>query len=661
MEENIKIEEEFRNLHKDYRYKQIKLLFEKLFLKKDYSLGQKFNSKVWFLDKIIKENENKNREKNTFLSNESSYDISIENNTMLQKEIIFNSNKNQKEVKRISKINENIDNINKEIKEMNDFSILKTNLLIEIINMLPLSDDFLLKEENFKQNLLFFSITNKKYKSSTKSLLEDKFKFDIYVCDFIKGICDILLFSQIQINKHIEILNSINGISLQSELKNCLLKINNLEEHIKQNLEESKLNKKVYEELKREQEETYNGKSFIKFNIFKINNFPKGLFKFKLLLKELNSDYNVVSYFRNTLNNSIIEIKKSNECINFSSANINKGEYSFENVYLYSIQQEALLSHMKTNIIKEKIIMIKSQPEDKGNNIINPRPKNSNLFSRTDVKNISIDRRRKSTLPLMINTVNNITRNIPSAPHQNNSKLTTNKLIDLGVGSSSNSIVNLKSLHKNIGDDTQLLKIQEIPFHFQEKLATKSANNLKKNSKQDVNKRQSKIFDNVQSTSAVYLPINFNFQQNSGTNLIDFTLAVEYDNIDFGESTQSFIKFLTLIIGEIKDAEKNPLQIYLPLRLELNDLVKAKYNIKENCTVTLGAEINLKYNLKIAIIERIIEFIDYETMTIEHYKAVIDSLLVDYFPEISDRVKIILKDYKGMELSNCCNNSCRIY
>ena len=41
------------NYHKDIRYKDIQRSFEKLFIMNNYSLGQKFDSTVWFLEEKL--------------------------------------------------------------------------------------------------------------------------------------------------------------------------------------------------------------------------------------------------------------------------------------------------------------------------------------------------------------------------------------------------------------------------------------------------------------------------------------------------------------------------------------------------------------------------------------------------------------------------------
>ena len=190
--------------HKDSRYKPIQRLFEKLFFEYNYSLGQKFDSNVWFL---------------------------IENR-VCEEESFEKTNDDEK-----SNLRKNIEN--------------KMNILIQSIA----NPNKSLKKSSSK-SIFEFSPAKK---CRNKSFIEDRqTDFSIYVCDFIKTVSEVLIQSQNEIAKCDEILKTSDGYQIKSNLEKTLNEVKLKEEELEDKINDNKSDKLMHDKLKNQKLYNYN-------------------------------------------------------------------------------------------------------------------------------------------------------------------------------------------------------------------------------------------------------------------------------------------------------------------------------------------------------------------------------------------------------------------
>jgi hypothetical protein len=291
--------------HKDPRYKPIQRLFEKLFFEYNYSLGQKFDSNIWFL---------------------------LENR-ICEEESIEKTNDEEK-----SNIRKNIEN--------------KMNILIQSIA----NPNKSLKKSSSK-SIFDFSPAKK---CRSKSFIEGKTTdFSIYVCDFIKTVSEVLIQSQNEIVKCDEILKTSDGYQIKSNLEKALNEIKLKEEELDQKINDNKYDTLLHDKLYNEKKLILKQKSYLNLNLSRICNFPEGDYAFKIKLKEINNEKNIIEYEKKTKSSKKIKILTSNQKINLFQMNLNQNDVSFDSVYTYSLNQKDLLDYMRYKELQIKTIMLK--------------------------------------------------------------------------------------------------------------------------------------------------------------------------------------------------------------------------------------------------------------------------------------------------------------
>lgn len=581
-------EEEVLNIHKTIKYKQLKIILENLFNEKGYSPGSKFNSSVWFIKDYSNLFKNNPKEELIEKHKEHIKERHCKRDTFTSKII------EEKLFK----------------KEIEDIEYIKSYFMMEIFEKIPFSKDFLYEKENFRNEFSFQSMLNMKKIKSDEERKAFKIIKDIYVCDYIRSICEILVFSNIHLKKHEEILYKLNNniesykvdliknISLyENKEKDCVLKLN-----------ESKLNKVVYKQLLNEFENHNNGISFLNLKIISITNFPIGIYKFKLILKEIDSDFNVVSHIRQSQGNLIVEVNEPNQTLNVSNFNI-----QYNNIFLKGVDQSSLISYMRKNDIKEKIILIKNEINDTFTSRNNKRSLTNNSHS--------IEKRMKKHLKNRISEKN------------------SNNLY--------NDIVLTK---RQVIDETQ-------PNHISSfKMKKKNKSYLFTNNNQ--NNKNDEVLPSF-TTKTTFLPFNISFQMNSGTNLLNLELCIDGKDKNFGIVQLSFLDILFSLINQIKDYEKTKFTYVLSIKIDLNEIFYSEASLYNNCYITIDLRLLLKNNIKKAILKRLNQYIEYEKILISHYQEIITNI-ISYFPDISQEINHFLKDNCKNDDGECCND-CIIY
>lgn len=284
-----------KNFNKDLRFKPIQTQFERLFYSKGLTIGNKFDSSVWFLDgckqfkcegfdvnlymkKLIsslltdKINLNVNEKEKNFISYFSPYKNEVDSNKKSR-----NTNNNQEN-------NENNENTLHPIKPDNQIEY---------------------EHKNFK----------------------------IYTCDFITRITEILIYSQ----------TLIDQVSDNLQSHNAYEKIEILSSTIDKLLSKIELEKNLNTQKKEKKE-----KSFLIFSLHRLNQFPQGEFNFKLQVNEIDTDYNISVYEKRLLSNKVINIDSPYKKMNLYQEFLKK-DLIYPDIYLNNIDQNGLFEYMSKN------------------------------------------------------------------------------------------------------------------------------------------------------------------------------------------------------------------------------------------------------------------------------------------------------------------------
>ena len=547
------------NYHKDIRYKDIQRSFEKLFIMNNYSLGQKFDSTVWFLEeKLLFKNKNENTTNNSTSSNTS------------------NSEDCMKVL--ISSLNE--------------------------INQ---------TKKDYLEKFLFEYSPSKKTREK-KLILSNSQDFKIFVCDFISKICEALIYSQNIIDKTDENLRFHKGVEIKDQIAKKIKEID-----LKQ-LEPNCINSTIT--LSKDLRE----KSSIIFSLSRLSNLPEGEYSFKLVMKEIDLEYNIISYEKKLLSNKKIKILTPFEKINLFQMNLNKQDVSFQEVFIQELNQEALLNYMKTHSTLRSKTIVYKEDNTNNNNIVNN--------SRKDIKSFTIrDSRRESSFNIR------------------------------------NSVNPFDSTTSIVAIDNNQIEISQ-PYHYNNQFNQNMFNPVISPKKRKLSKSQ---FDYSTITNyqkqgistlqplTVLIPTDFKFEENTGTNLISFNLIIERNGEPFGETEESFLDYLILHTNEICDLEKKSFSSFYSCNIKLEELVKAKLDMIEgSCSIIINIESCLDNNTKKSIMKRIYRLFEEDLILKKYHENVISNLL-SYFPDVEDKIKRKLRDFNKDETEACCSDGCSIY
>lgn len=307
-----------KNVNKDLRFKPIQLIFEKLFLENGFTFGNKFDGSVWFL------------KKKPLINNELDAEANMSK--------IINSLITEKK---------------EEYSHLSHFSPYRQHEREGNSNQIEQKE----KEEK----------ENKTRNNETE--LNQSSKFKIYTCDFIKRITEILIYSQLVIDR----------VSDNLESHKVYEKINLLKASI--NSIQSKM--EIDNKLKGKTKE----KSSISFSLHKLNNFPEGEFNFTLEVSEFDHDFNIRVYEKKLISNKVIKVYSPNRKISLYQEFLRK-DLIYPDIYLYTIDQDLLYEHMLKNIIYIKKSHSQTFLNSNSSNLLHSKTKpNGNIPNIANVVN----------------------------------------------------------------------------------------------------------------------------------------------------------------------------------------------------------------------------------------------------------------------------------
>lgn len=113
---------------------------------------------------------------------------------------------------------------------------------------------------------------------------------------------------------------------------------------------------------------------------------------------------------------------------------------------------------------------------------------------------------------------------------------------------------------------------------------------------------------------------------------------------------------------EIIKYNKTNFSCYYTMKLDLEELIKAKYNIDEQgCSLLLGVDMSLSLETKKSIIGRLIDLYDEQILLKTYHQDLINEILDKYFCKIAKKVKEILNEISSEETEACCHDGCVVF
>lgn len=472
----------------DYRIKDMKNIFEKLFKTKDLGINSKFDRSVWFL------------------SNDSG--------------------------------------LQKIASECGTGGSKLDNSYIESIMHNPILG--LLHSILTKQN---------DYDSVNISKLAD---FHISVADFINGICELLLKSQSVIESCQE---NISHYSALEKIEAISKKIQDIED---------------FNILFKSKEEKSRIASCLNFGLSRLDYLPEGDYTFHIVIKEVDSQFNVIRYEKPLASGKKIKILNSEERLKLFEMDLDRKDINFQEIYLSELDQEKFKDHIdSTGKLYLKAIQHKS--------IID----NNNEKSKT-----------KAGL----------------------------------------------SFSNKIEEDGRCEQDKDFPLT--KKRPHKSSN----------------VDLSIISQKVEMIPFEFDFNENSGTNILSFGVSIERNGEKFGESCESFLDFLILHTDELLEINKEFFHSYYVSTIQTSVEVQSKNNLSSNLfNIVLSVGTSTSQSLKKQILRRIHTIFNANITLKKHHEEIINFVLETYFFEIKDRVNAILQTQENKGSSGACCGSCTIF
>jgi hypothetical protein len=148
----------------------------------------------------------------------------------------------------------------------------------------------------------------------------------------------------------------------------------------------------------------------------------------------------------------------------------------------------------------------------------------------------------------------------------------------------------------------------------------------------------------------------------SGTDLIDFNLFVQRDNEDFAESQTERFLDLFLSTESFYDTTVDNVNLFYTFNLETQKRMLRKYkDLAPNYDLVLEMNFKLDQETRISILKRLKSIFSNVIANRFQNKQDIEELL-DYFPEIKEKVLNILYSIKEDRVDTCAScNSCNIF
>lgn len=592
------------NFRKDERFEKLLTLFESMFKSRGYNLNEKISKNIWFL-------KDKNIEK--FYVQESIKNLNNEENIIT-------------------------DNTNK-IKQSEEeiiFAPMKALLESTLINN---------KKSSLSNAKRSFSNNKTVYNKIFDMPLSEQNNFNyIIISDFIINLCEKLLVNQ---NITDSCYDNINHHFSNEKIDLINYKINDL-----QNVKE-----KV----------SFN--SSINISLCRLDCLPEGNYSFRLVLKELDKNFNMIKYDRGLTSNKKIKILNSCQYVNLFEMNLNKKDISFKEVFIHSLDQKKL----KEYIDSEECIYLKSvvKQKDLDKDITNKLNK-----SKLSLKEININQTRKFSKSVIREENESISDNMTNRKEKDYKYSKDNHENEKDLDDiDSNTLVNN---YKNNNKKYQRKSSINVPV---KKNSILNSMNNKSNlnlSKYNANKSNTSISyinnelnmsSNVNTSllnnnqSSVFLqPIDFEFENNSGTSLVSFGLVVERNGEFFGESNENFLDFLLIHTDELLDSNKKSIKSNYMSGIRISENIQARYNLNYNqINIVIGIDLLLTKEIKSNILERIQSILK-ANITLKNFHETQNNILLEnYFSDISKEAYTILRNIENRNETGACCEKCSIF
>lgn len=334
------------------------------------------------------------------------------------------------------------------------------------------------------------------------------------------------------------------------------------------------------------------------FYLNKLEYLPEGEYSFILNLHEITHMGNLNFHCKKLNSKKKFKLTVSGQSINLVHVNLPFKDISYSAFELYEIKNNILQKSLKLDVNKD----IKSDFIDK--DIINRE---------------SIMYKNK--------------RNSKNNNNKNNDSITIND---------------------NNSDEEVEITTKEETFSFNQ---TNQKLNL---DAKNQNQTKDNTTDNINNYNNNNYSTKFNLTDSTGSNLTYFGIKIERNGEEFGASFENFLDCLLLNIDELLEINKNSFVTNFKTTAKIKPEIKEKLRLSiEDYDITLGMRIDLSLDLKHSILKRIYDvFVANITLKQYHEKCISD--ILEYFPEVVDRIRTILNPNPISNEDVCCDK-CSIF
>lgn len=395
-----------------------------------------------------------------------------------------------------------------------------------------------------------------------------------FVCDFIFKFSEILLHSQFLVESCEETIENNSIIKTKDIIDKELGKV---------------LNEDVLERKSKE-------KAKISFSLVELMNFPEGEYNFKLVLTELDSNYNLVRYERSMESSKKIKIIDSIETLNLKALNLQQADLTFHELFVHQIDQNELLSKVKDL---------------------------DSIFLKIPIKEVQDD---------TIFGERGASRK----------------------GTKSKTILNMDNLKVK-----SILNLADFEDSHEEE------EDLDWKVKANQNQRLSRT--KISAPNYKYIPIDFNFEENSGTCLFSFGILIEKDGVRFGEAEDLFIDYCVSLIRNIVESKSKEIEsIYSSTivteesTLLSSETDRSQFGIKRP-KIVFGINFNYNDEIQRSILNRISQLYSKILESHHSHKELIDTCLKNHFPRVREDLIRILNSKCKEDFEICCKSGCHIF
>ena len=431
-------------------------------------------------------------------------------------------------------------------------------------------------------------------KTKTINLLNDANteideNFKININDFIKRISDIILSIHSKIEHCIDNSRHYSSSEKISKISQIIEKIDNMIFFNETHFKNSK-------------------KSTISINLKRLEFLPEGEYSFKLVIKELDSKFNMIKHEKKIISGKKLKLVDPLNRINLYEMNLKPNDNTFQEVYLNFLDVSAVKEFVNDGgNVNLKTITIKQITNSSLNISKQTGKKDSNrqLFKRQNNVEQASKFRNQNAFSMM----------------NNNRKLTVKNPIS-----------------------------PEIRGH-------------RKNTSED---QDNQLLYNL--TETIYLPVEFDVNELSGTNLYKFGLIVEKNGEVYGTSEESFLEFLLLHSDSLLNIDEDIHSNY-NTTVKIVEDYQFKYKpLYLQSNVILGIHATFNISTRKEILSRILEIYKDNAETIRKNEEILKDIL-NIFHEIKDKLLLILTSSENQKEShkkeeekreNCCGG-CSIF